>query len=396
MTTKALQEEVIYSYAMMQRYKNLSAKYKDNLYSDTLSVTLTQEDLDKYSKTFVALYEAKYHDDMVLLKQDKLFKELYYSDETASKLFSIMFRYVKKTKTLSTTKAFNQKYVEDILNKILTKEELDILNKSECKNIAIKETIHPSNMETIKVNLYKKHYSDFSEKDVRLQQNEFEKTYTMHKNFIINRITRLLKNTSKANSSGLAFNTDKMTKDMEILAENLPAMSRTVQSIIACKQAMPNNKKDFKDYIISRCLEDSEIRHKENLKQDIIKTLKSHKMNINKKDVDLIAEELIVMAPALSKIIPSSIAMRECSLRLKAIESVLPPTPQKKQIGENTPPKKVVEKYITMTNQARLRSDILGSDKVKPINDLDTIKYNKARQSLLNKELCDTKPNNGR
>lgn len=68
--TKTLPLEIVYAYAMIQRYNSINKKNKNQLYSDQLRVALRQEDLDNYVNTFTTFYQAKYHEALYVFKID--------------------------------------------------------------------------------------------------------------------------------------------------------------------------------------------------------------------------------------------------------------------------------------------------------------------------------------
>lgn len=384
--TKTLPVEIVYAYALTQRYNHLNKRYKNNLYSNHLKAVMPKEELDKYIKTFVTYYQTKYHEEMYIFSNNEIpFSENSFTNIDNSKsnenIFNQMFSYDKKNNTLSTTKLYNPKFVEKYCNSIITKEEQDVLNKTECLNISTNVKAHYTNDELSKIQYYKHNYSDLQYNILLLKQREFEKELNHQCSILKYFVLSINESIPKSNKTSFSFSTKNLTKTVEFLAENINSLTKTVESLIMCGSIIkyglsPENIATNKEL----------TNQAKTLNNDLHLSLKEiftkHKMDINEKEIDYICEELIVLSPILNKVGRVSESIHECKLQLEAIRQVLPKRQMNKQIGNNTPPEKAISKYEKMKKQQRILTNINGKQNVRPINTSDVDTYKNAKMVI--------------
>lgn len=378
-TVIALPDEILYAYAITQRYNNINKKYNNNLYPKHIKVVLPKEELDKYIKTFVTYYQVKYHEDVYVFDKNIVpFNMEYKINKTkdVESIFNQMFVYDQKTNTIQTTKLFNSNFAERYCKAILTEKELNILNKTECLKISTQSTVHHTLKELQKIQYYKYCYLDLPYNFLLQKQKELKAEIKTHQ-----MILKGLAVLTTDDSSEYNFTTADLAKTLEFLAENVSPLTKTVESLIACGKAIIHDPTPQNIITNIELTKQAKI-HSNDLHSDLKKIFSSHKMDIIDNEIDNICEQLIVLSPILNSSCRTVESLNECKIQLAAINQVLPKKVLNKQIGNNTPPKKAIAKYNSMKKHQRIYNKINGKNNTRQINPADVDTYNKAKRVI--------------
>lgn len=260
--------------------------------------------------------------------------------------------------------------------KVLTNEEINILNKSECLNISTQTDIHNTQEELLKINNYKNHFSSMSLDKIIKQKVEIEKSLQASYSNLY--IMTLAHNLITSKNALFNANIRQLAKDLVFMSESLPVLAKDVNNMIACKEAMPYDQKP-EDILLKECLIERAKSKSKKIHNNLKEIYREHKMDINENEIERLTEELIALSPILNEVFLTTKSINDNTLQLKAISEILPKQPMNKQIGNNTPPEKAIAKYKNLKKHQRILNNINGKENVRPINPADVDTYKKAK-----------------
>lgn len=368
-TTQSLPAEILYAYALAQRYNKLN----ENGLIKGLKVVMPLEDLEMYARTFVAYYQAKFHNEMIIIKQPQINFNHYEQDYANNTNFSIinnMIKYNPENNTLSTTNIFDPRFILQNYTDIITADEKEILNKKECVNICTNSFISMTRSEQNFFDYQYDYYKKFDEKSLTNELAVY-KTILQHNK---SRLEKEVYNTLLSSGKMVAKSQlNEITHNLMLLSENITLLSKTANSLTIC-QSLAKNRDSKYNYDIA--IKD----YKKILSKEISKILSERKMDHNPVLIKDISQQLILLAPNLEKIGRLVSSYQNNNIRVKVISNLLPVKQVKKQIGDNTPNKKVIKKYNSLQKHKRIISSIIGEENTRPINIKDKQSYLKSKK----------------
>lgn len=377
-TTQSLPAEILYAYALAQRYDKLN----ENGTIKGLKVVMPLENLEMYSRAFVAYYQAKFHEEMIIIKHPEINFNHYEQDYENNTNFSIinkMIKYNPTDNTLSTTDLFDPRFIMQNYTNIITADEKDILNKKECVNIATAPHMSLTHAEQYVFDYQYAYYKNFDEKSLRKELTIYKTILQYHKS----RLDKVIYNTYLESGKTLAKSQLKeISQNLMLLSENIPLLSRIAHSLTVC-QGLAKNKTTKYNYDIA--IKD----YKKTISQEIAKVLKERKMDYNPSLINDITQQLVLLSSNSEKIERLVSSCQNSQVRINAISSLLPVKQIKKQIGDNTPNKKVIKKYDSLKKHRRIISSIVGEENTRPINEKDKEIYLKSKKETQKQKTFD-------
>lgn len=374
--TKYLPTEIVYGYAMLQRYNHLNPTARTNANTPRVLAVLPQDVLDEYAKTFTTLYQAKYHEQMLVDGDELNFNNVDANkDKKYSRKLDKMFWYDNKNKLLNATSHFNPSVVIQNFAKFLSKEELDILNKEVCYNIATRQSKKLSIADRKLIEEYKQELLD-NKTDIPTLKCEYDNKVKSDRDELF---VMLLGTAYRKNLKISKENIAKLSESMVILSEIMPQLTEKIKTL---PYKTGNQTQAFTQLIYDNGEENKNV-----MRTLIADEFNKHCIDYNRNDVDKTLEGLIDIYP--TQIVLCSQKKldkyKKNILKREALSQLEPIKPQPKQIGDKTPPEKVIEKYKRMEKNLKIQNRIYGKGKTRPIHAYDTMNYIKAKNKLKEK-----------
>lgn len=374
--TKYLPTEIVYGYAMLQRYNHLNPTARTNANTPRVLAVLPQDVLDEYAKTFTTLYQAKYHEQMLVDGDELNFNNVDANkDKKYSRKLDKMFWYDNKNKLLNATSHFNPSVVIQNFAKFLSKEELDILNKEVCYNIATRQSKKLSIADRKLIEEYKQELLD-NKTDIPALKCEYDNKVKSDRDELF---VMLLGTAYRKNLKISKENIAKLSESMVILSEIMPQLTEKIKTL---PYKTGNQTQAFTQLIYDNGEENKNV-----MRTLIADEFNKHCIDYNRNDVDKTLEGLIDIYP--TQIVLCSQKKldkyKKNILKREALSQLEPIKPQPKQIGDKTPPEKVIEKYKRMEKNLKIQNRIYGKGKTRPIHAYDTMNYIKAKNKLKEK-----------